>query len=92
MRINYEKVTTKEEAYAKAKEAITPELIDRFKVKADVNYDDANSTVSANGKGFKLDIIFHEKECEIGLDLSFMLKPIRGKILEGIEKQVKRIV
>lgn len=92
MKINYSKVTSKEEAYAAAKEAITPELIDRFKVKADINYNDANSVVSAKGKGFGLDIEFYENECEIKLDLSFMLKPLKSKILEGIEKQVKRIV
>lgn len=92
MKINYDKVTTKEEAYTAAKAAITPELIDRFKVKAEINYDDANSIVSAKGKGFALNISFYDTECEIDLDLSFMLKPIKSKILEGIEKQVKRIV
>lgn len=92
MKISYEKVTSKNEAYTAAKAAITPELIDRFKVKADVNYDDGNSIVSAKGKGFELKIQFFDTECEINLDLSFMLKPLRGKIEEGIEKQVKRIV
>lgn len=92
MKINYQKVTTKEQAYTAAKSAITPELIDRFKVKADINYDDSNSVVSAKGKGFTLNISFYESECEIDLDLSFMLKPLKSKILEGIEKQVKRII
>lgn len=92
MKISYEKVTNKEEAYTAAKGAITPELIERFKVKADINYDDNNSIVSAKGKGFELKIQFHETECEFSLDLSFMLKPLRGKIEEGIMKQVKRIV
>tara|TARA_B100001971_G_C18268036_1_gene596530 strand:+ start:106173 stop:106451 length:279 start_codon:yes stop_codon:yes gene_type:complete len=92
MKISYEKVTNKEEAYTAAKSAITPDLIDRFKVKADINYDDANSVVSAKGKGFDLSIQFYETECEVKLDLSFMLKPLRSKIEEGIQKQVKRIV
>jgi len=92
MKISYNKVTSKEEAYSAAKAAITPDLIDRFKVKADINYDDSNSIVSAKGKGFGLDIKFYESECEINLDLSFMLKPLKSKIIEGIEKQVKRIV
>ena len=92
MKISYEKVTTKDEAYTAAKGAITPELIERFKVKADINYDDANSVVNAKGKGFELTIKFFETECEFTLDLSFMLKPLRAKIEEGVMKQVKRIV
>lgn len=92
MKVNYEQVVNQEDAYNAAKKAITPELIDRFKVKADISYDDTNKIVKAKGKGFDLNIQFNQSDCDINLDLSFLLKPLKSKVLETIEKQVKRIV
>ena len=88
--VNYSNTSNKEEAYAAVKSAITPELIAKFQVKADLDYTD--DYISAKGKGFELKIGFSESACEITCDLSFMLKPLKGKILEGVEKQLKRVV
>lgn len=90
LKIDYKNVTNADDAYKKVKELITPEYIQKFQVKADIAYDDAKKTVSAKGSGFKLDLCFEEKHCDLDLDLSFLLKPLKGKILEKIEGQIKK--
>lgn len=90
LKIDYNQVTDANVAYAKVKEMITPEYIQKFQVKADINYDDAKKLVTAKGSGFTLQLCFLEKHCEVDLDLSFLLKPLKGKILEKIEAQVKK--
>ena len=37
-------------------------------------------------------IQFNDKEAVVKVDLSFLLKPLKGKILETIEKQIKKVV
>ncbi|MEA9358100.1 polyhydroxyalkanoic acid system family protein [Bacteriovorax sp. PP10] len=90
LKIDYKQITDADQAYAKVKELITPEYIAKFQVKADINYDDVKKQVTAKGSGFKLDLCFLEKHCEVDLDLSFLLKPLKGKILEKIEGQIKK--
>jgi hypothetical protein len=90
LKIDYKQVTNADEAYKKVKELITPEYIAKFQVKADIAYNDAAKTVTAKGSGFKLDLCFLEQHCDLDLDLSFLLKPLKGKILEKIEGQIKK--
>lgn len=90
IRINYDKLSKKDEAYEAVKQAITPELLSKFQVKAEITHN--VDLIKAKGKGFDLDLIFAEDHCGVNLKLSFLLKPLKGKVLEGIEKQIKRIV
>lgn len=90
LKIDYNQLANADQAYAKVKELITPEYIQKFQVKADIKYDDAKKLVTAKGSGFTLELCFLEKHCEVDLDLSFLLKPLKGKILEKIEGQIKR--
>lgn len=89
-KIAYDKQNNKEEAYSAVKEAVTPEMLARFQVKADLEY--KTDLIVAKGKGFKLDMGFDEDGVWYKLDLSFILKPLKGKILTGIEKQLLRII
>lgn len=88
--VDYEKVDNKDEAYAKVKEAITPELLEKFQVKAKLDYKD--DEILASGKGFDLCMSFTESSCDIKVTLSFLLKPLKGKVLSSIEKQLKRVI
>lgn len=88
--LKYANVTSKDEAYNAVKNAITPELLAKWQVKVDLEYGTDN--IAATGKGFKLRVDFKDTECVIKLDVSFLLKPLKGKILEGVEKQFKRVV
>jgi hypothetical protein len=88
--VNYSKLGTKAEAYEAVKKAVTPEMLAKFQVKADLDYQE--DLIVAKGKGFKLDMHFSDTSCSVKIDLSFLLKPLKGKVLEGIEKQLNKIV
>ncbi len=92
LKVNYNNATNKEEAYNLAKSAVTPDYVAKFGVKADVTKNDGNYSMVAKGKGFELSLKFEDSYCQVDLDLSFMLKPLKGKILETIESKIKRTV
>jgi len=90
--VKYEKCANADEAWIAVKSHITPELIEKFKVKADVDYMEAQKKIKAKGKGFELNIDLLDDRARAEIKLSLLLKPLKGKILEGIEKQLKRVV
>lgn len=90
VKINYQQVTNADDAYKKARALITPEYIEKFQVKADLTYDDVAKKVTAKGSGFTLQLCFLQDHCDLDLDLSFLLKPLKGKILEKLEGQIKK--
>ncbi len=91
LKIPYSQITDRNKGYEEAKRRI-PEVIQKFGVKADVKTDDANHCFSAKGTGFEAKLQFLETECVVNVDLGFLLKPLKGKIMEVIEKQVKKVV
>ena len=88
--VEYSNAQDREAAYAAVKEAVTPELLAKFQVKAEIEY--LADEIIAKGKGFGLSLKFTDKSCDAKLELSFLLKPLKGRVLEGIEKQLKRVV
>lgn len=92
LRIPYSKQQSSEEAYEAVKKAVTKEAIERFKVKAELNYDPKSKVILANGTGFELKMTFLDNAAELSLNLSFLLKPIKGKVLSSLEKQLKNVV
>ncbi len=91
LKVPYSQITDKKQGYEKAKTLI-PEVISKFGVSADVKNDDAKTTLSAKGSGFEAKIEFKETEAIVNVDLGFLLKPFKGKILDTIEKQIKKVV
>ena len=91
LKVPYAQFTDKKQGYEEAKKLI-PEVIQKFGVTADMKNDDANSTVVAKGSGFEAKIQFTDTEAIVNVDLGFLLKPFKGKILETIEKQIKKVV
>jgi hypothetical protein len=91
IKVPYSKITNKTEGYEAAKKLI-PDVIAKFGVKADVKNHDGSTTIDAKGTGFGAKIEFKDSEAVVSVDLSFLLKPLKGKILETIEKQIKKIV
>ena len=83
-------MTNSDQAFVKAKTLITPEYIEKFQVKADIKYDEVAKKVIAKGTGFTLTLMFLEDHCDLDIDLSFLLKPLKGKIMEKIEAQIKK--
>ena len=91
LKVPYSQITDKKQGYDQAKKLI-PDVIQKFGVSADVKNDDANTTLSAKGSGFEAKIEFKETEAIVNVDLGFLLKPFKGKILDTIEKQIKKVV
>jgi hypothetical protein len=90
LKVNYNNVANKDEAYEEALKQITPEYIAKWKIKADISYDKDKGEIKAVGKGFKLGLSFSEDQCKVDLDLSFLLKPLRGTVLEAVESKLKK--
>ncbi len=91
LKVPYAQITDKKQGYEQAKKLI-PDVIQKFGVTADVKNDDANTCMTAKGSGFEAKIEFKDKEAVVSVDLGFLLKPFKGKILETIEKQIKKVV
>lgn len=89
--VKYQKATGPADAYQRVKEAITPETIAKFKVKADLSYKE-NEQIAASGKGFDLFFDFTGDEVQVTLKLGLLFKAFKGTILEGVEKQLGRVV
>ena len=81
----------KKKAFEAAKKLV-PEAMAKFGVSADVKTDEAASTLVAKGSGFEAKITFTDTEAQVKLDLGFLLKPLKGKVLEALEKQIKKVV
>ena len=92
LKINYQKMASADEAYKKVKSFITPEYIEKFQVKADIQSDDTAKKVIAKGSGFTLTLEFFESYCEADLELSLILRALKSKFMSKIEEQISRMV
>ncbi len=92
LKVPYSKVTSKDQAYSVVKSAVTADLIAKFGVSADIKHDDAAKSMEAKGTGFTMKFNFHESELGVALDLSFLLKPLKSKVLEKVEREVKKVI
>lgn len=90
--VSYSKAAGQEEAFGLAKEQITPEYVEKFNVKADINYDESAGKMEATGKGFTLTLSFDDTKCDVNLKLSMLLRPLKKKILEKIERKLTKHV
>lgn len=90
IKIDYTNTSSKADAYAAVKSAVTPEMLAKWQVKAELIYTDDN--ITAKGSGFTLSVDFLDNYCDINIKLNLLLKPLKSKIAEGIEKQFKRVV
>ena len=81
----------KKKAFEAAKKLV-PEALGKFGVSADVKTDEAAHSLTAKGSGFEAKIVFTDTEAQVKVDLGFLLKPLKGKVLEALEKQIKKVV
>ena len=64
----------------------------KYKVKADFVYYDESNTIIARGKGFDINMNFYDDHAAIDLDLSFLLKAFKSKILDTLERQIGKVI
>ena len=88
--VRYSKVETPDQAFEAAKGQITAQYLEKWNVKADLNYDKAAKRIHAKGKGFDLSLTFKERETLIDIELSLMLRAFKNKIVTTIEEKLKR--
>ncbi len=91
LKVPYANVTDKKQAYEAAKKLV-PEALAKFGVKAEVQQDDGACRLSAKGTGFAAEILFTDADAQLKVDLGFLLKPMKGKVLEVLERQIKKVV
>ncbi len=90
--INYRVVKDPKSAFQLVKGYLTPQLMEKFKVEAQFDYDEYNNEIRASGKGFDLTMRFLETLVEVDLDVSFFLKAFQKTIMEKIEKMLRSIL
>ncbi len=91
LKVPYVSVQKKEDAYNAAKKLV-PEALAKFGVKADVKQDDGACKLVAKGSGFEAQIQFVDGEAHVKVDLGLLLRPLKGKVLEALERQIKKVV
>ena len=89
---SYKNVKSSKEAYKKVKAHINPELMKKFKVRAEMEYNDDDLIITANGKGFTLVVTFLDTEAEVDLNLSLMLKPLKGMVMGTLSKEIEAVI
>ena len=92
LEVNYNKTSTKAEAYEAVKNRINEDMIKKFKVTAKVTHDDSVKNINAKGKGFELKLNFLDDKVVADLSLSLLLKPLRGKINSELEKELNKVI
>ncbi len=90
--INYVQSADENEAFQRAKAAISTEAIAKYQVQADIEYKEESKSIVAMGKGFKLILDFDKRAAKVSIELAFLLKPLKNKILSSIEKQLKEVL
>lgn len=89
LEIKYEKMDNQADVYNKIKAEVGP-MLEKFQVKADLEY--LENEIKASGKGFDLTLCTLEDRCTVEMKLSFLLKPLKGQILNSLERQLKKFV
>jgi hypothetical protein len=92
LKFDYQHSENPDIAYDAVKESVTPETIEKFKVKADLNYKDGDKEIVAKGSGFELNIKFLDDGAHLTLNLSLIFKAFKPKILESLEKKLSKII
>jgi hypothetical protein len=90
--VSYNKVNDPSEAFNLVQGTVEHGMLKKFKVNADVDYDESSKKVKAKGKGFELDIAFFEDKATVDLHLGLLLKPMRSKIEAIIKKEFEDIL
>lgn len=92
MIVKYTQTQNQNEAYENVKKIVTPELLSKFKVKADITYNDSVKSINAKGKGFELNLNFLKDSVESDLNLSLLLRALKSKINSELEKELTKVV
>lgn len=89
--IEYQKTNNATEAKNKVLQSLTPDTFKKFGVKAKVE-EISEHEIKVSGKGFDVIAEFNDSKADISVKLSFLLKPLKNKILSSIEREFAKII
>lgn len=90
--IAYKKNKDAVSAFQSVKKSITPATLARFQVEAKVDYDEQALKIKAQGKGFELKFDFKDHALALDIELSLLLRPLKGKILTMLKRELESVV
>lgn len=90
--LKYKTVSSAAQAFELVKNHLTPDTLSKFKVSAQIEYNESLKIIEAKGKGFSLNVHFYEDQAKVDLDLSFLFRAAKGAILSKIEKMFQAIL
>ena len=65
----------------------------KFPVEIDFSFlNGENPQVVGKGKGFEVILSFYDQQVSIELKLKLLLKPLRGKIIDSLTDEIKRVL
>ncbi len=89
----YQNTSNGEDAFSMAMKALDrAERENVFPVKVDFKFDNEFRKIQGKGRGFEISLEFFDKELDLFLDLSFVLKPAKRKILSSIENELCKFI
>ena len=87
--IPYTKSQSAQEAYSIVREKV-PKTLAKWKITADINWDESSERVSAKGKGFAMEMTFEERQVLAEITLSFPLSMLKKTILPALKEEFKK--
>ena len=90
--LDYTKAADEVEAFKIVRENMTDDYLSQFHIEHEISYDDKKRTMIASGRGFTLTVIFKEEWVECELDMSFLLKPFKRKVLNALKGQLEQVI
>lgn len=90
--VPYNEIKDGDFAYHVACGRITPAFVNQFNIKSEISYSRSDRKIYAKGIGFTLRLHFLDDKCEVGLKLSFFLKPFKKMILESVKKHLETFI
>ena len=90
MVIPYQKCQSQIEALQAVK-TMAPAMMQKFKVNTEIK-DNGKDEIVAKGRGFTLRVHFNESQLQFKLDLSLLLRPLKGQVEGAIQRTIANVV
>ena len=90
--VKYSFASDASDAFNKVKSSLSSDLLERFGMKADIQFFPDQGKMCAKGKGFELNVDFGQSSLNIDLNLGFLLKPFHSKVISVLETEFKKVV
>ena len=90
--VEYKQSKNQKIAFNKAKKRLSPNLFKQYKIEVDLSFDDENFQILGTGKGFDVSCYFYNDHLQFDVNLSLLLRPLKGKIESSILKELEKNV